>query len=177
MTIQSDEMILSKIYLIRGKKVMLDKDLAAMYQVETKAFNQSVRRNLQRFPEDFMFQLTKEEDAYSRSQNVTLNKGRGTNTKYLPYAFTEQGVAMLSSILNSELAIKVNIQIIRIFTRMREMLSTHKDILLKLEEMEKKIGVHDQDIQVIFSYLKQLLDPPHPPRRRIGFNANDEIID
>lgn len=174
----SEELILTKIYLIRGQKVMLDRDLAELYNVETRVFNQAVKRNINRFPDDFCFQLTiEEEEERSRSQTVILNKGRGSNTKYLPYAFTEQGVAMLSSVLNSELAIKVNIQIIRIFTRMREMLSTHKDILLKLDEIEKKIGIHDQEIQVIFEYLKQLLDPPNPPRRRIGFNAGDDIIE
>lgn len=174
----SEDLILTKIYFIRGQKVMLDKDLAELYNVETRVFNQAVKRNSNRFPEDFMFQLTlEEEEERSRSQSVILNKGRGSNTKYLPYAFTEMGVAMLSSILNSELAIKVNIQIVRLFTRMREMLSTHKDILLKLEEIEKKVNTHDQEIQVIFEYLKQLLNPPNPPRRRIGFNAGDEVIE
>jgi phage regulator Rha-like protein len=177
MTSLNDEIILSRIYLIRGQKIMLDRDLAELYGVPVKVFNQSIKRNSARFPEDFMFRLTKEEDECSRSHFVTLNKGRGSNTKYLPYAFTEQGVAMLSSVLNSERAIKVNIQIIRIFTRMREILSTHKDVLLKLEEIEKKIGIHDQEIQVIFEYLKQLLNPPNPPRRRIGFNAGNEIIE
>jgi len=173
----TDDLILTKIYLIRGQKVMLDRDLAIIYNVSTKVFNQSVKRHKERFPLDFMFQLTKEEAEFSRSQSVTLNDRRGTNIKYLPHAFTEQGVAMLSSILNSDLAIKVNIQIIRIFTRMREMLSTHKDILLKLEEIEKKVNAHDQEIQVIFEYLKQLLNPPNPPRRRIGFNAGDDLIE
>lgn len=173
----TDDLILTKIYIIRGQKVMIDKDLAELYNVETRVFNQAVRRNNLRFPEDFCFQLTKEEYESLRSQIVILETGRGKHSKFLPYAFTEQGVAMLSSILNSDLAIKVNIQIIRIFTRMREMLSTHKDILLKLEEIEKKVNAHDQEIQVIFEYLKQLLNPPNPPRRRIGFNAGDDLVE
>jgi hypothetical protein len=135
-----------------------------------------VLQNINRFPDDFMFQLTEEEHKSLISQTVISKKeeGRG-GTRKMPYAFTEQGVAMLSSILNSDLAIKVNIQIIRIFTRMREMLSTHKDILLKLEEIEKKVDKHDQEIQVIFDYLKQLLNTPNPPRKRIGFKGGDEI--
>lgn len=173
----TDDLILTKIYIIRGQKVMIDKDLAELYNVETRVFNQAVRRNNLRFPEDFCFQLTKDEYESLRSQIVILETGRGKHSKFLPYAFTEQGVAMLSSILNSDLAIKVNIQIIRIFTRMREMLSTHKDILLKLEEIEKKVNAHDQEIQVIFEYLKQLLNPPNPPRRRIGFNAGDDLVE
>jgi hypothetical protein len=171
----TDDLILTKIYLIRGQKVMLDKDLAELYNVETRVFNQAVKRNSNRFPDDFCFQLSEEEYKSLISQFVISNKtaGRG-GTRKLPYAFTEQGVAMLSSILNSELAIKVNIQIIRLFTRMREMLLTHKDILLKLEEMEKKIDAHDEDILLIFDYLKQLLNPPNQPRRRIGFKPDDE---
>ncbi|MES2329698.1 MAG: ORF6N domain-containing protein [Bacteroidota bacterium] len=168
----SEDLILTKIHFIRGQKVMLDKDLAELYNVQTKVFNQAVKRNTERFPADFAFRLSEEEFEILRSQFVTSSWG---GVRYLPMAFTEQGVAMLSSILNSDLAIKVNIQIIRIFTRMREMLSTHKDILLKLEEIEKKVNSHDQEIQVIFEYLKQLLNPPNTPRRRIGFKGGDEI--
>ena len=131
------EIIETKIVFIRGKKVMLDKNLAQLYGVETRALNQAVRRNIARFPEDFMFQLTKEEaEELLRSQFVTLK--RGQHYKYLPFAFTENGVAMLSSVLNSERAIKVNIQIMRTFTRLREMLMTHKDLKEKIEAMEKK---------------------------------------
>ena len=170
----SDELVMNKIYLIRGQKVMLDRDLAELYGVETKVLNQAVKRNAARFPEDFMFQLTKSEWESLRSQIVTLEAGRGKYPKYAPTVFTEQGVAMLSSVLNSETAIRVNIQIIRIFTRMREMIMTHKDILLQLEKIEKKLAGHDEDITLIFQYLKQLLNPPQPPRRKIGFKRKDE---
>ena len=172
--------IISKIYLIRGKKVMLDRDLAELYGVETRVFNQAVRRNERRFPDDFMFQLTTKELEDWKSQIVISNKER-MGLRKPPLAFTEQGVAQLSSVLNSETAIEVNIQIIRIFTRMRELLLTHKDILIKLEQMEKKmvkqggkLQKHDRDIRLIFEYLKQLLDPPQEPRLRIGFRRTDE---
>lgn len=151
-------------------KVMLDEDLAELYQVQTKRLKESVKRNLNRFPSDFMFQLTTEEFENLRSQIATSSWG---GSRYPPMAFTEQGVAMLSGILNSDIAINVNIQIIRIFTRMRQMLITNKDILLKLEQLERKVGKHDEDIQLIFKYLKQLLNPPQPPRRKIGFIQND----
>ena len=169
-----DELVINKIYLIRGQKVMVDRDLAKLYGVPTKAFNQAVKRNAERFPGDFMFRLTKKEWESLRSQIVTLEIGRGKYPKYLPYVFTEQGVAMLSSVLNSETAIRVNIQIIRVFTKMRELLLTHKDILLQLEKMEKKLTGHDEDLQLIFQYLKQLLNPPQLPRNKIGFRRKDE---
>ena len=172
--------IINKIYLIRGKKVMLDRDLAELYGVETRMLNQAVRRNAKRFPEDFMFQLTTKDLADWKSQIVISNKER-MGLRKSPLAFTEQGVAMLSSVLNSETAIKVNIRIIRIFTRMRELLLTHKDILIKLEQAEKKmikqggkLKKHDEDIRRIFGYLKVLLDPPQEPRPRIGFRRKDE---
>jgi ORF6N domain len=164
----ADERIMSKIYLVRSRKVMLDKDLAELYGVNTKVFNQAVKRNLIRFPTDFMFRLTKIEFKILRSQIVTSSWG---GTRYLPMAFTEQGVAMLSSVLNSDTAIKLNIQIIRIFTRMRQIILNNKDILLQLEKLEKKVTAHDEDIQLVFQYLKQLLNPPHPPRERIGFKT------
>jgi len=174
----TDDFILTKIYIVRGQKVMLDKDLAELYNVSTGVFNQAVKRNSSRFPEDFCFQLTEEEYKSLISQFVISKKGTGRGgTRKSPFAFTEQGVAQLSCILNSELAIKVNIQIIRLFTRMREMLMTSKDILLKLEEIERKVDSHDRDIDGIFAYLKELLNPPQPPRRRIGFNAGDEVIE
>jgi hypothetical protein len=176
----AEEAIISKIYLIRGKKVMLDRDLAELYGVETRVLNQAVRRNEKRFPDDFMFQLTTRELEDWKSQNVISNKER-MGLRKPPLAFTEQGVAQLSSVLNSETAIEVNIQIIRIFTRMRELLLTHKDILIKLEQMEKKmikqggkLQKHDQDIRLIFEYLKQLLNPPQEPRPRVGFRRKDE---
>jgi len=150
----------------------LDKDLAEMYGVETKVLNQAVKRNLERFPKDFMFKLTGKEAEDSRSQIGTLK--RGQNIKYLPYAFTEQGVAMLSSVLNSQVAIQVNIQIIRVFTKMKELLLSNKDILLKLDKMEKDVKENKKDIALIFEALKQLLNPPQPKRRLIGFNRKDD---
>lgn len=182
-----DEVIISKIYLVRGQKVMLDKDLAILYGVETKSLNLSVKRNIKRFPEDFMFRLTQEEWSTLRFQfetsnsrkesltlqNETLKPGRG-GTRYSPYAFTEQGVAMLSSILNSNTAIEVNIRIIRIFTRMREMLLTHKDILLKLEQLERQVVQNSEEIQTIFAALKELLQPP--PREPIGFKTGGSAV-
>ena len=148
-----DEIIMSKIYFIRDKKVMLDSDLAELYEVETKQLKRAVRRNIKRFPDDFMFEMTETEFSNLRSQFGTSNWG---GTRYVPMAFTEQGVAMLSSVLSSERAIMVNIQIIRIFTKMRELLSTHKEILLKLEQLEKKDIEQDDKIMLIFEYLKQL---------------------
>lgn len=169
----AEEKIVSKIYLIRGRKVMLDRDLAELYEVETRVLNQAVRRNIKRFPDDFMFQLTAEELQEWKSQNVISNAEK-MGLRKPPLAFTEQGVAMLSSVLNSEAAIEVNIQIIRIFTRIREMLSTHKDILIKLEQLEKNSMTHDRQIQVIFNALKKLITPPNPPRERIGFKRSGE---
>ncbi|MBI5193498.1 MAG: ORF6N domain-containing protein [Nitrospirae bacterium] len=159
------QLIESKILIIRGKKVMMDKDLAALYEVETRTLNQAIRRNINRFPDDFMFQLNREEAAeLSRSQFVILK--RGHNIKYLPYAFTENGVAMLSSVLNSERAIEVNILIMRTFTKIREMLATHKDLRIKIEEMEKK---YDYQLKVVFEAIKQLIEPPQKKKKRIGF--------
>ena len=175
----AEETIINKIYLIRDKKVMLDYDLSEMYAVETKQLKRQVRRNIDRFPGDFMFELTSKEYDGLRSQIGTLK--RGEHSKYAPMAFTEQGVAMLSSVLNSPTAIKVNIQIIRVFSRMREVLLTQKDILIKLEQMEHKLlkqdsktNRHEEDIEMIFKALKQLLNPPQEPRPRIGFRRKDE---
>ena len=164
-----DEIILNKIYLLRGQKVMLDRDLAELYGVETKQLKRQVNRNIERFPDDFMFKMTDEEFQNWRSQFGTSNFSDKMGLRYPPLCFTEQGVAMLSSVLNSKQAIEVNIRIIRIFTKMREVLSTHKDILLKLEQLEKKVNKHDDDIQLIFSALKQLLNHPNPPRKKIGY--------
>ena len=172
--VSTEDKIINKIYWIRGFKVMLDFDLAAMYLVETKQLKRQVRRNIERFPHDFMFELNKEEYNSLRSQFGTLK--RGEHSKYLPMAFTEQGVAMLSSVLSSKMAIEVNIQIIRVFTKMRELLSSNKDILLKMEQLEKnlikqdgKVKKNEEDIQIIFKALKQLIHPPQVPRERIGF--------
>ena len=162
--------IVDKIYFIRGQKVMLDRDLAEMYGVEVKRLNEAVRRNITRFPEDFMFRLNEDEGKRSRSQIATLNEGRGSNLKYLPFAFTEQGVAMLSSVLNSETAIQVNIQIIRIFTRMKQVLMDNKDLWIKVERIEQDLSKKDYEITAIFKALKQLLQPPpESPREPIGF--------
>ena len=172
-----DEIIISKIYLIRDKKIMLDKDLAELYDVTTGNLNKAVKRNVKRFPEDFMFQLTEAEFKNLIFQSGTSSWG---GTRKMPYGFTEQGVAMLSGVLNSDRAIDVNIRIIRIFTKLREMLLTHKDILLKIEKVEKnmmqqdgKMKQYEKDIQMIFEALKQLLNPPQEPRRRIGFKPDD----
>lgn len=143
-----DGLVMNKIYLIRGQKVMLDRDLAELYSVETKVLNQAVKRNAGRFPEDFMFQLTNAEFENLKSQFVTSRWG---GVRKLPNAFTEQGVAMLSGVLNSETAIRVHIQIIRVFAKMRELLLTHKDILLQLEKMEKKLTGYDEDSALIFT--------------------------
>ena len=170
----ADEVIMNKIYVVRGLKVMIDKDLAELYGVETKVLKQAVRRNTYRFPEDFMFEMSKNEFKNWRSQFVTSNDGDNMGLRYSPFCFTEQGVTMLSCILNSERAITINIQIIRIFTKLREMIITHKDILLKLEQLEKKVTGHDENIQMIFGALKQLLNQPQAPRRRIGFRRTGE---
>jgi hypothetical protein len=161
-----DEVVVSKIYLIRNQKVMLDDDLAELYQVETRRLNEQVKRNIDRFPEDFMFQLTEAEWENLKSQNATSSwGGRRKN----PYAFTEHGVLMLSSVLSSNRAIQVNIQIMWIYAKLREMLMTNKDILLKLEKLERRVMKHDQDIKVVFGYLKELLNPKTEPLRKIGF--------
>jgi hypothetical protein len=168
----ADEAIINKIYLIRGKKIMLDRDLAEMYGVTTKVLNQAVKRNIERFPKDFMFQLTKKEFENWKSQFVTSNSDK-MGLRKLPFAFTEQGVSMLSGVLNSPIAIQVHIQIIRVFTRMKEMLINNKDILLKLEKLEKNVKENKEDIAMIFEALKQLLNPPQSKRRLIGFNRKD----
>lgn len=167
-----DEVVINKILLIREKKVMIDKDIAELYGVSTKRLNEQVKRNKKRFPQDFMFQLTHDE-----KEEVVANCDHLKNLKYspnLPYVFTEHGAVMLASVLNSDRAIEVNIQIVRIFTLIREMLLTNKDILLKLEQLEKKVAGHDENIQMIFKALKQLLNPPQVPRRRIGFRRKGE---
>lgn len=162
-----ERMIEGKIFFIRGHKVMLDRDLADLYGVETKRLNEQVKRNLKRFPADFMFPLTKEETFSLRSHFATLE--RGAHFKYLPSAFTEQGVAMLSTVLNSERAIQVNITIMRAFVKLREVLLRHKELEGKLKELEGKVGKHGEDIQLIFEAIRQLMEPPEKPKSRIGF--------
>lgn len=161
--------ITQSILIIRGHKVLLDSDLAAMYGVETKVLLQAVKRNLRRFPEDFMLQLTADEWAGLRSQIVTLKTGRGQHRKYLPYAFTEQGVAMLSTVLNSERAIAVNIEIMRAFVRMRALLSQNKELAQQLEKLERKVSTHDEAIVGILKAIRQLMHSPESAKRSIGF--------
>jgi len=157
------------ILLIRGQKVMLDADLAELYDVETKVLVQAVKRNLERFPEDFMFQLSQEEFAILRSQIVTSSDWGGR--RYRPYAFTEQGVAMLSSVLRSRRAIQVNIEIMRAFIRLRQMLASHVELARKLDALEKK---YDAQFKQVFEAIRQLMAPPEPKRRPIGFRKGDE---
>jgi len=170
-------LIESRIYVIRGQKVLIDADLAALYQVLTKNLNLAVRRNRSRFPEDFMFQLTSEESESLRLQTATSNRG---GRRYAPYAFTEQGIAMLSSVLTSERAIDVNIAIMRAFVRLRQLLATNEDLALRLDEMERqqldqtmRLDQQDTQLEHVFSTIEQLITPPiEPTRRRIGFNTS-----
>jgi len=168
-----DEIIMNQIYYIRGQKVMLDFDLAKLYEVETKQLKRQVRRNIERFPEDFMFELTSEEYSFSRSQNGTLKQGE--NIKYSPMVFTEQGVAMLSSVLNSSRAIKVNIQIIRIFTRIRQMFIDNTELRLDIEKIKSKLDNQDKNMEIVFKYLDELIDKKQEPqeRKRIGYKTYD----
>jgi hypothetical protein len=166
-SIVSVERIERAILLIRGQKVMLDAHLAELYGVPTRRLNEQVRRNLSRFPSDFMFQLSPEETKASRSQFATSKKGRG-GRRYAPLVFTEQGVAMLSSVLKSERAVRVNIEIMRAFVRLRRMLASHGQLAGKLAAMEKK---YDAKFKIVFEVLRQLMAPPEPKRRRIGFQS------
>jgi hypothetical protein len=168
----ADEVIMNKIYVVREQKVMIDRDLAELYQVETKRLKEAVRRNPKRFPKDFMFEMNKKEFENWRSQNAS-SKSDKKGLRYAPFCFTEQGVTMLSCVLNSDHAIDVNIQIIRIFSKMKEMLLTNKDILLQMQKIEKKLTAHDNDIRLIFEAMKQLLNPTHEPRKRIGFKPDN----
>ena len=167
-----DEVIMNKIFLIRNQKVMLDRDLAEMYGVETGVLNQAVKRNISRFPGDFMFQLNNEEYKSLISQIVTSKKeGRG-GTRKLPFAFTEQGVAMLSSVLRSETAIQVNIQIIRVYTKMKQVLLDNKELWQKIEKIEQALLKKDEEVNSIFKLLKQLLIKEEKPRQPIGFKVS-----
>jgi hypothetical protein len=158
----TDETIMSRILLIRGKRVMIDRDLAELYCVTTKRLNEQVKRNLARFPEDFMFQLTREEKNEVVAKCDHLKTLRFSSN--LPHVFTEHGAVMLASVLNSERAVNVNVQIVRIFIRMREMILTHKDILLKLQKLEERMTGQDNKIELVFEYIKQLLETPQQPR-------------
>ncbi len=172
------DVIERKILMIRGQKVLLSMDLAKLYDVEHKVLMQAVRRNLQRFPGDFMFQLTKGEFAILKSQFVTSSGATRHGAKSahwggirkLPYAFTEQGVAMLSGVLKSKRAVVVNVEIMRAFVRLREILSTHKDLARKLEDLEKK---YDAQFRVVFEAIRKLMTPPEPPKKRIGFRVEE----
>ena len=162
------ESITSRIHFIRGMKVMLDRDLAELYGVETKRLKEQVRRNISRFPEDFMFELSIAEEALLRSQIATL-EGKGKHSKYLAMAFTEQGVAMLSSVLNSKRAIDVNIAIMRAFVKMREILATNKEFAEKFKSIEEQLSEHDEQFHMVFEAIKQLLQEDEKPKKRIGF--------
>ena len=181
------ERVESSILMLRGHRVMLDVKLAELYGVSTKVLNQAVKRNIERFPDDFMFQLTAAEAERSRSQSVTLNAhgveiaqgsvvrkstgGRGSNVKYLPYAFTEQGVAMLSSVLRSPRAVQVNIEIMRAFVRLRQMLQANTELAKKLATLEKK---YDAQFRIVFDAIRDLMTPPTKQKRRIGFHKEDK---
>lgn len=180
--------IAQSIFLIRGQKVMLSQDLAALYGVAVKVLNQAVKRHTARFPADFVFQLTPGEfdnlksqfvtsrqrvSPRSRSQTVTLK--RGQNIKYLPYAFTEEGVAMLSSVLKSDRAVKVNIAIMRAFVRLRETIETNRELARKFAELEKRVGKHDAEIGAVIDAIRQLMAPPEKPRREIGFHVREKV--
>ena len=163
-----DEIISNKIYVIREQKVMLDRDLAELYQVETKRLNEQVKRNKNRFPKDFMFQLSPDEWKNLKSQFATSSWG---GRRIAPYVFTEQGVAMLSSVLNSERAIAVNIKIIRVFTKMRELLTDNLSVKLEIEEIKKKLSNHNKNIELVFNYLDELIEKKdkQKPRTKIGY--------
>ena len=165
------ERIESIILLIRGQKVILDRDLAQLYGVTTGNLNKAVKRNPDRFPSDFMFQLTPEEHQSLRFQFGILKKGQ--HSKYLPHAFTEQGVAMLSSVLNSERAIEVNIAIMRAFVKLREMIGAHKDLKRKLAALEKK---YDDQFKIVFEAIAELMTPPEEPRKKIGFDIKEPSV-
>ena len=172
-----DEIVKQKIYTIRGKNVMIDRDLAELYELETKRLKEQVRRNIERFPEDFMLELTNEE--YQDFKEMSMKQSRGRHSKYPPFAFTEHGVLMLASVLNSERAIKINIQIIRIFNQMRTLLLTHQEIFRKIDELEKKGIEQDDKIMLIFEYIKQFEETKRQQleqvdRKQIGFNIDKE---
>ncbi|MDO8890537.1 MAG: ORF6N domain-containing protein [Sulfurimicrobium sp.] len=167
-----EDLVARRILLVRGQKVMLDADLAMLYGVETRALVQSLKRNMQRFPEDFMFQLTEEEWEVLRSQSV-ISKGRG-GRRYAPYAFTEHGALMLASILNSQRAIEVGILVVRAFVRLRELLAGNKELAAKLDELERKLSTHDQAITGLIDTVRQLMSPPAREKRPIGFIVKPE---
>ena len=166
------------ILVLRGQRVILDSDLAALYGVSTKRFNEQVRRNRERFPGDFMFRLTAPEAAALRSQFATLKKGRGQHRKYLPYAFTEHGAIMAASVLNSPRAVEMSVYFVRAFVRLREILASNRELARRFDELEarldKKLTAHDEAIAAILSAIRELMNPPEPKHRPIGFTADIE---
>ncbi|MEK7263541.1 MAG: ORF6N domain-containing protein [Bacteroidota bacterium] len=170
-TLYALEYIERRIFFLRGEKVLLDEHLAELYGVSTKRLNEQVRRNITRFPDDFMFQLNEEETEFLRSQFAT-SKNKSGGRRYLPFAFTEQGVAMLSSVLRSERAIRVNIEIMRAFVKLRALLSSQKALAEKLEAMEQK---YDEQFKIVFDAIRQLIKPPEAPRRKIGFLVEEPL--
>ena len=168
-----DDVIMNKIYLIRGQKVMIDSDLSELYGVETRRLNEQVKRNISRFPEDFMFQLSEDEFDNLMSQIATSSWG---GRRRLPYVFTEHGVLMLSSVLNTERSIKVNIQVMRIYVHIREMMMLHKDVLQHLDSLERRLNGHDNEIKVVFEYLKkfQQIESNQKDRPKIGYKPSKE---
>ncbi len=167
-----NEVIVNKIYLFRGVKVMLDSDLADLFGVETKKLKQQVRRNIERFPEHFMFELTKEENDVLRSQFVTLRHGQ--HSKYLPFAFSEHGILQLSNVLKSSRAVEVSIKIIDVFVQLRTMVLSNTEIRLELEKIKKKVDNQDKNIEVIFRYFDELLEQKAQPRKQIGYKISKE---
>ena len=171
-TIISDDAVVNKIYEIRNQKVMLDRDLAGLYGVETRVLNQAVKRNINRFPEDFMFQLNAEELENWKSQIVISNREK-LGLRKPPFVFTEHGILMLSSVLNSPQAIQVNIQIVRIFTRLRKLLDNHRELKLEIVEIKRHLQNHDKNIELVFTYLDELIEKKATPRKRIGFKPDE----
>ncbi|MGJ1321965.1 ORF6N domain-containing protein [Sphingobacterium faecium] len=185
LSILPEEVVLNKIYVFRGHKVMLDSDLAELYGIETKVLKQAVRRNISRFPDDFMFELLENEFEFLRSQIVTSKADKRGGSRYLPMMFTEQGVAMLSSVLKSDIAIKINIQIMRVFTRMRQLLTDNTDLRLEIaeiknavEKISRKQDGQDKNMELVFEYIDRLQDKIEEPipkeRKKIGFNVGDK---
>lgn len=170
MTDKKSLVVAERILAARGQKAMLDADLAELYGVEIRALNQAVKRNAERFPEDFMFQLTADEHDSLRSQSVTLKSGRGQHRKYLPFAFTEHGALMLGNVLKSERAVEVSLMVVRAFVHLRELIAGNKELAQKLNQLERKVGAHDKAIAEIINAIRQLMAPEEPKKKRpIGF--------
>lgn len=170
------EQIQSRILLVRGHKVMLDSDLAELYGVTTKRLNEQVKRNQERFPADFMFQLTPNEMDVLRSQIATSKDGRG-GRRYLPYAFTEHGAVMAATVLNSESAIQISVYVVRAFLKLREIIANHKELAGKLAELEQRVQGHDDDITALFEAIRMLMEPPEGSSKRIGFHARPALVE